>query len=201
MPHPLPNSTSRLAVIALIGLTLVLVVIAFRQQQQKPGQIGKHHAAVGKPYLPTELPPLTAKQYLRGADLKGKVVLVNFWGWWCEPCQVEFPHLMELEKSLRGNSDFRFVSIACSGQEGEEDDPELHDRTAAFLSERRADTPTYVDPWQAELRHLARLAGKDSFGYPLTVVIGRDGIIRGLWPGYHRGDELDMRAVIDEALK
>src|SRR5687768_17462465 len=179
MPHPPQSSFARIALIGLIGGALVLAVIAWRRQ--RPGEpVGKRHPLVGKTYLPRELPPLTAKAYIREADLKGKVVLVNFWGWWCGPCQVEFPHLMELEKSLRGNSDFRFVSIACSGEEGQEDDPELLERTAAFLSERQADVPTYIDPWQAELRHLARLAGEESFGYPLTVVIGRDGKIRGL---------------------
>jgi cytochrome c biogenesis protein CcmG, thiol:disulfide interchange protein DsbE len=194
------NATSRLAVISLIGCALILAAVAWRRQQEREG-VGKRHAAVGKANLPQELPPLTAKKMLREADLKGKVVLINFWGWWCEPCQIEFPHLMELEQSLRSNPDFRFVSIACSGNRGEEDDPELHDRTAAFLSERRTDIPTYIDPWQAELRHIASLTGKESFGLPLSVVIDRDGAIRGLWPGYHRGDELEMRAVIDEALK
>ena len=86
-------------------------------------------------------------------------------------------------------------------EEMDENDPELHDRTAAFLSERRADVPTYIDPSFSEQGRLAVMAGTESFGIPLTVIIGRDGKIRGLWPGYHRGDELDMRAVIDEALK
>jgi cytochrome c biogenesis protein CcmG/thiol:disulfide interchange protein DsbE len=194
-----PNS--RLAFIVLVGAALVLAVVAWRQQGEQGRGVGKKHPLVGKPYLPMELPPLTAKKYVREADLKGKVVLVNFWGWWCGPCQIEFPHLMELEKGLRDNADFRFISVACSGERGEETDDELRDRTAALLTERRANIPTYIDPWQAEQRHIAGLAGQELFGYPLTVVIGRDGKIRGVWPGYLRGDELAMRAVIDEALK
>ena len=201
MPHPPQSSASRIAAIALIGGALILAVIAWRQQEWRE-PVGKRHPLVGKTYLPMELPPLTAKEYVRAADLKGKVVLVNFWGWWCEPCQVEFPHLMELEQSLRSNPDFRFVSVASSGDpNSDEDGPELRDRTSAFLSERQADIPTYIDPIAAEQRRITALADKESFGYPLTVVIGRDGTIRGLWPGYHRGDELEMRAVIDEALK
>jgi thiol-disulfide isomerase/thioredoxin len=198
---PIKSSTTRLTVIALIGGALILAVLAWRQQQELE-RVGKHHSLVGKTYLPQKLSPLSAKEPLLESDLKGKVVLVNFWGWWCEPCQIEFPHLMELETSLRGNPDFRFVSVASSGDpNSDEDEPELRDRTLAFLSERQANIPTYIDPQAAEQRRLASLAGKQFFGYPLTVVIGRDGIIRGLWPGYHRGDELDMRGVIDEALK
>ena len=197
---PPQNSNSRLAVILLIGSALILVAIAWRRQER--AGIGKYHPAVGKAYLPMKLPPLTAIESVHEADLKGKVVLVNFWGWWCEPCQVEFPHLMELEKSLRSNPDFRFVSVASSGDpDSDEDDPELRDLTVAFLTDRRTNLPTYIDPQAAEQRRLAAIAGDSVLGYPLTIIIGRDGTIHGLWPGYREGYELQMRAVVDEALK
>jgi len=32
------------------------------------------------------------------SDLKGKVVLVNFWATWCEGCQVEVPWFVEFQK-------------------------------------------------------------------------------------------------------
>jgi thiol-disulfide isomerase/thioredoxin len=156
---------------------------------------------VGQAYLPHGFPPLTASKSLRETDLEGKVVLVNFWGYWCPPCRSEFPHMMELEKSLRENPDFRFVSVASSGNpDSDEDAPEFKDRTVAFLSEQRANPATYIDPQAREQRRIAALTGDEILGYPLTAVIDRRGIIRGLWPGFQRGDELAMRAVIDEAL-
>ncbi len=36
------------------------------------------------------------------AALRGRVVLVNFWATWCEPCRDEMPALERLEKSLAG---------------------------------------------------------------------------------------------------
>ena len=35
------------------------------------------------------------------ASLKGKVVLVNFWGTWCHPCLEEIPMLMGMQQEIR----------------------------------------------------------------------------------------------------
>jgi len=33
---------------------------------------------------------------LRLSDYRGKVVILDFWATWCEPCKLEIPHLVEL---------------------------------------------------------------------------------------------------------
>ena len=119
------------AVSHVVGGALILAVIAWRRQQQRTGGAGKQHPAVGKAYLPHQFLPLTAQQPVQEADLKGKVVLVNFWGYWCPPCRTEFPHLLDLEKSLQGNPDFRFVSVACSSGPSS-DEVELRDRQVSM---------------------------------------------------------------------
>src|SRR5881398_4258902 len=45
------------------------------------------------------------------ADYRGKVVLLNVWATWCEPCRVEMPSLERLYRRL-GGSDFRVVAVS-----------------------------------------------------------------------------------------
>jgi thiol-disulfide isomerase/thioredoxin len=51
----------------------------------------------------------------RLADYRGKVVLVNFWATWCEPCREEMPSLERLRQALQGKP---FVVLAVNVGEG-----------------------------------------------------------------------------------
>jgi thiol-disulfide isomerase/thioredoxin len=44
-------------------------------------------------------------------DLKGKVVLINFWATWCKPCLEEMPELVALRDKYKENKDFVFLTI------------------------------------------------------------------------------------------
>ena len=65
---------------------------------------------VGKPAAPFSLPD--EKGRARGpADLRGKVVLLNFWATWCPPCVDEMPSLEALARRMKGRP-FELVAVS-----------------------------------------------------------------------------------------
>ncbi len=68
-------------------------------------------------------------------DLKGKVVLVNFWATWCPPCRKEMPDLQALYDKYK---DQGFVVLSISDEETAKVSP--------FIAERKITYPVLLDP-------------------------------------------------------
>ncbi|MEO5956651.1 MAG: TlpA disulfide reductase family protein, partial [Nitrospiraceae bacterium] len=49
------------------------------------------------------------------SDLRGKVVLLNFWATWCGPCRVEMPAMEELYRTFSRN-DFEILAVSTDAQ-------------------------------------------------------------------------------------
>jgi thiol-disulfide isomerase/thioredoxin len=118
-------------------------------------------------------PQLTLKD-LDGKDvsleqLKGKVVLVNFWATWCEPCRFEIPWLIEMQQKYAAKG-FTVLGVAM--------DDEGRSVVAPFVQKERFD----VNGNKAQMNYpilLGNDAAADKFGgllgYPTSVLIDRDG--------------------------
>jgi len=68
-------------------------------------------------------------------DLRGKVVLVNFWATWCPPCRKEMPDLDALFNRFK---DQAFVVLAISDEDAAKVSP--------FIAERKIGYPILLDP-------------------------------------------------------
>lgn len=96
-------------------------------------------------------------------DLRGRVVLVNFWATWCPPCRVEMPLLQAMYDRHRERG------LVVIGFSVDTDPPE---RVRAFLAERGVTYPVaIVDDDAAQA-----FGGVE--GYPMSFLLDREGRIR-----------------------
>jgi peroxiredoxin len=91
-------------------------------------------------------------------ELRGKVVLVNFWATWCPPCRKEMPDLNELYKQFK---DKGFVVLAISDEQ-----PQI---VRSFLSKHKVAYPILIDPQDRVHKEF----GVD--GIPKSYLYDRDG--------------------------
>lgn len=99
---------------------------------------------------------------VRLANLKGKVVFVNVWATWCEPCRQEMPGMQALYTALAG-PDFEMLAVNSDQSE--------RAVVEQFVQTNRLTFPVLPDP---ELQVASRYRVT---GYPETFVIDRNGTI------------------------
>lgn len=118
-------------------------------------------ALVGAPAPEFSLSDLSGRT-IRLANMKGRVVFLNVWASWCEPCREEMPAMQTLYTRL-GGPDFEMLAVSAD-QQGRE-------VVARFVRDFGLTFPVLPDP---DL-DIARRYGVT--GYPETFVIDRNGRI------------------------
>ncbi len=169
-------------VAVLIGLT-IYTDRATRLSVKPP--MGGHAAAdsSGKPEPELKLKDLKGNDVAL-ADYKGKVVFVNFWATWCDPCRVEIPWLIDMQAKY-GDKGFTVVGIAM--------DDEGKSVVAPFVDKERFDVNGQRLPMSYPIL-IGNDEASDKFGgllgYPTSFVISRDGKIVARFQGLKSADEL-----------
>jgi thiol-disulfide isomerase/thioredoxin len=144
------------------------------------------------------LPVATDGKQVTLDDLKGKVVMLNFWGTWCGPCVQEFPEMLKLEKRYRDRDDFRLLLVSCESPQGTPPSIEtLRKDTQAFLDKRFVEMPIYLDP-DRKTRDAVGAVMEMRF-FPTTLLLDRQQRIRGRWENAQ--NEETLAAAIDKLLE
>jgi cytochrome c biogenesis protein CcdA/peroxiredoxin len=109
------------------------------------------------------------------SDLRGQVVVLNFWATWCAPCKVEMP---AFEKAYQANGNNNFTILAVINSES-------LDQVTTFRQQMNVSFPMVMD----EKGELQRQYGVVS--YPSTYVLNKEGVIIAKQFGPMTGDQID----------
>jgi cytochrome c biogenesis protein CcmG/thiol:disulfide interchange protein DsbE len=171
------NLVRRIAGWAAVALAAgILVLFAMPSYRQGEASIA------GKPAV--DFPLTLAGKSERLTDLKGKVVVLNFWATWCPPCVEETPSLNRLQKYIDSRGGMVLgVSIDEDGAAYEQ-----------FLQDHSVVFPTYRDA----TKKTASDYGTTIF--PETYIIDRHGKIARKFVGEQQWDSAEMLAYFDVVL-
>ena len=107
------------------------------------------------------LKDLKGKKYTL-SELRGKVVMVNFWATWCPPCRLEMPDLDKIYTQFESQG---LVILSISDEDGS--------KVKSFVTKNDYHPPVLLDPGSAVHKEFHIL------GIPKTFFFNRDGKLVG----------------------
>lgn len=139
-------------------------------------------AAIGAAAPSFDLPGTGAP--VRLADLRGRVVLVDFWASWCAPCKQSFPWMNEMQAKY-GSKGLQVVAINVDSKRADAD---------RFLATTPVQFAVAFDPAGNTPKAYAIR------GMPSSFIVGTDGKVLYAHTGFRDSDKDDLEEKIRQAL-
>jgi peroxiredoxin len=172
---PLVTRSARLLLAVLLGCS---ACGGAEQSAASPASSGSG-MAVGEQAPDVEFNALKDTGTIKLNELRGKVVLLDFWASWCAPCQEELPLLDDMSTRLKSKG-IEIVGLS--------------------IDENKADAEHFLtrkSSWALTLGHDPEQKVADAFKppkMPTSYVIDRKGIVRQVNAGFERADAKKIEA-------
>jgi len=147
-------------VIFLVIALAVSLMLVFAYKMTGRGPAVVLPTGAGKPAPDFTLQSIDGKTF-HLADFRGKAVVVNFWATWCQPCKIEMPWFVELQKKY-GPEGLQILGISA-------DEDTSADELGKFAKGMGVNYPVLLGKEEVEQAY-----GGISF-LPVTVYVDRDG--------------------------
>src|SRR5688572_3310282 len=139
-----------------------------------------------EPFAPDFSITTSEGEFIELADLKGKVVVLDFWGVWCPPCVASVPSLRSLYKRFSKDPSFVMIGISVRDEE---------DVWRAFIAENKMVWHQFRDK-ENQVQRVFQVGG-----FPTYMVIDHEGIIRYRSTGMSAEREQSLEDAISKQLK
>ena len=122
------------------------------------------------------------------SEYKGKVLILDFYATWCEPCRRSVPHLVGLQKKY-AEEGFTVVGLNVGGEED-------HPKIAKFAKELGINYPLAIPDDELALFLLG-----DDDGIPQTFIFDRQGVLVDRLIGFGASSGAEIDEHVEAALK
>lgn len=174
----LPRSLFFWALVALSLATLGAGVWFWQEERQQVAVQARPMAEAARPAPDFVLATADGGQ-VRLSDLRGQVVLLNFWATWCPPCKAEMPDLNALYRQHGAARNFTVIGV---------DSGETPAVVAAFARQNGVTFPLALDQDESVTNGLYRVRG-----LPTSFIVDRAGVIRDSWMGQISREAMTVR--------
>jgi len=147
------------------------------------------HPLIGKPAPGISAEYVTGEGPKNLEDAKGRVVILDFWGTFCEPCKKSFPKYQELVDQYGGDLAVIAVSV-------DEPDDTKKEALEEFAKETQA---KFTIVWDKDHK-AAEQYGLAQLTMPSSFVIDKEGVVRHLHKGFKEGEEAELNSEVKELL-
>ena len=138
-----------------------------------------------EPFAPDFSLTTLEKENISNASLRGKVVLLDFWGTWCPPCRESVPILRNLNKKYTGKP-FQLVGVSSDEDE---------DVWRTYIDAQHMNWSEYID-LSGDVQQAFKIQS-----FPTYIVLDKDGVVRYRQSGVGDSTQGDLEDAINKALK